>query len=63
MLTKYDSECFRCHKKVPAGEGDIQRINSKKMYKLMGRWGWVVRCFGCKGKGNEVLEVLNEVKK
>jgi len=49
MLTKYAGNCFRCHKHVQIKEGDIQRANGD----------WLIRCFACKGKGNQPLPLVH----
>jgi len=58
MLTKYDAVCFRCHKSVPAGKGDIQKTRKKGLMEIRSTQTdktWLVRCFDCKGKGNTPL--------
>lgn len=66
-LNQYKGICFICGKEVPPRKGDFQNIGSlskelKKNYTGANYRGkWLVRCFGCKGLGNNPLK-LNEIK-
>ena len=58
MRTMYAATCFRCHKHVPAGKGDIQKTTKKGVMEIRSTQiekTWLVRCFDCKGKGNVPL--------
>ena len=58
MKTKYDGNCFRCHKHVEAGKGDIQKTAKKGEVAIRRstlKKEWLIRCFNCKGKGNTPL--------
>ncbi len=57
-LNKYPEKCFICGKDVPAGNGDFQSVGSlpkdiRKQYTGVNYRGkWLIRCFNCKGVGN-----------
>jgi hypothetical protein len=53
---RYPGNCLVCDKHVKAGEGDFQKFttlntNQRKAYSQPYPI-WLVRCHGCKGKGN-----------
>jgi len=66
MRTKFDGVCFRCHKSVKAGQGDIQHLRTVPKEVQKQHYGqpksFVVRCFGCKGRGNVPLPKCDTAK-
>ena len=61
----YEGICDWCGVKVPPCRGDFQSIGSlpkdyKKWYTGLNYKGrWLIRCFNCRGTGNETIKIKN----
>lgn len=67
-VTRYAGQCAFCGKQTPAGKGDFQSKGSlpkktrAKLAAMRHPGMWLIRCFRCKGAGNNLFIFRNQAE-